>query len=124
MIFLHVIGSIHFAHWAVRSLTRKVLFASGVVMLMLVVSLVEAWLWSLTYRAVGAIEGAEKALYFSMVTFTTLGYGDVVLDESWRLLAAIQAALGIVIFGWSTAMVIGTIQRLLAIDEERQTRSS
>ena len=52
----------------------------------------------------------EDALYFSMVTFTTVGYGDVILDERWRLLAAFEAANGIIIFGLTTAVVVAVVQ--------------
>jgi len=61
---------------------------------------------------VGAIEQLESALYFSMVTFTTLGYGDVTLSTDWRLLASFEAANGIMMFGWSTTLVAAFIQRL------------
>ena len=45
-----------------------------------------------------------------MVTFTTLGYGDIVLDENWRLLASFEAATGIIMFGWTTAIVLASLQ--------------
>jgi hypothetical protein len=63
-------------------------------------------------RRVGAIEHVETALYFSMVTFTTLGYGDITLPSDWRLLSSFEAANGIIMFGWSTAFVAAFIQRL------------
>jgi voltage-gated potassium channel Kch len=59
---------------------------------------------------VGAISEVETALYFSTVTFTTLGYGDVVLDQRWRLVAAFKAVNGIIIFGLTTAAVIAVVQ--------------
>ena len=55
----------------------------------------------------------DAVLYFSMVTFTTLGYGDVTLDPSWRLLASFEAANGIVIFGWTTALIVAYVQRIV-----------
>ena len=67
--------------------------------------------------AVGAIQEVETALYFSTVTFTTLGYGDVTLDPEWRLLAAIQAANGTIMFGWTTAIVMAVIHRI-AVERE------
>jgi len=76
------------------------------------VSLFDALLWAIAYLEVGAIGDFESALYFSMVTFTTLGYGDVILGTEWRLLAAFEAANGIIIFGWSTALVVAYVQRL------------
>jgi voltage-gated potassium channel Kch len=56
------------------------------------------------------VPGFERALYFSIVTYTTLGYGDIVLDENWRLLSSFQAANGIIIFGWTTAVIIVAIR--------------
>ena len=47
-----------------------------------------------------------------MVTFTTLGYGDVLLDENWQLLASFEAANGMIMFGWTTAIIIAVVQRV------------
>ena len=85
---------------------------SGVVILMFLASVLEVLVWAITYLALNAIQGLEKALYFSMVTFTTLGYGEIVLDEQWRLLASFEAANGIIMFGWTTAIVIAAVQRI------------
>ena len=79
---------------------------------MFCVSLVEVLLWAAAYLALHAIEGFEKAVYFSMVTFTTLGYGEIVLDERWRLLASFEAANGIIMFGCTAAIVIASVQRV------------
>lgn len=84
----------------------------GVVLLMFLISVIEVLVWSVTYLWLGAIEGFEKATYFSMVTFTTLGYGEIVLDEQWRLLASFEAANGIIMFGWTTAIVLAAVQRV------------
>jgi hypothetical protein len=90
----------------------RVLRISGLVLGMFMVSVLDAVLWAYTYLAVGAIEGVEPALYFSMVTFTTLGYGDIALGDDWRLLASFEAANGIIMFGWTTALVVAYVQRL------------
>ena len=91
------------------------LYLVGVVVnSMFLVALLEIGVWAVTYLAVGAIGGFEKALYFSAVTFTTLGYGDIVLDEGWRLLAGFEAANGIIMFGWTTALVFAVVQWLYA----------
>jgi hypothetical protein len=58
------------------------------------------YFWALVYVALNAIEGVEQAFYFSMVTFTTLGYGDIVLSECWRLLASFESGIGIIMFGY------------------------
>ena len=85
---------------------------SGTVLIVFLVSLVEVLIWACTYLVLNAIEGLEKAVYFSMVTFTTLGYGDVLLDERWQLLASFEAANGIIMFGWTTAIILAVVQRV------------
>jgi hypothetical protein len=72
-VVLRVLPELHLRSHAAQSLATKVAVIAALVMLMLTVSLAEAWVWSLAYLAVGAIEGTEPALYFSIVTFTTLG---------------------------------------------------
>ena len=85
---------------------------SAAVLIMFFATLIEVTIWAIGYIALGAIETREEAVYFSMVTYTTLGYGDITLTEHWRLLSAIEAANGIIIFGWTTAVVIAVVQRL------------
>ena len=85
---------------------------------MFLVSVAEIFVWALAYLAAGAIEGIEKAFYFSVVTFTTLGYGDIVLGEGLRLLAGFEAANGIIMFGWTTALVFAVVQSLYSEKKE------
>jgi voltage-gated potassium channel Kch len=98
--------------WGLKPRMEITMLTAMLVVLMFGVSIVEAFFWAFTYVEVGAIAGLEQALYFSIVTFTTLGYGDVVLDESWRILASIEAANGIIMFGWTTALIFAFVQRL------------
>ena len=63
-----------------------------------------------------SLPNLETAFYFSMVTFTTLGYGDVVLTGNWRTLASIQAANGVIVFGWTTALIFVYIQQIYTKD--------
>ena len=85
---------------------------SGIVLLMFLASLIEVLVWAVVYLWLNAIQGVEQAFYFSMVTFTTLGYGDVVLDERWRLLSSFEAANGIIMFGWTTAIVMAVVHHV------------
>ena len=82
---------------------------AALVLMMFFATLIHASAWAATYVVVDAIQGFEEALYFSMVTFTTLGYGDITLTEHWRLLAAFEAANGSIMFGWTTAIVVAVI---------------
>lgn len=78
----------------------------------------EIWLYAVAYLAVGALGDFEAALYFSTTSFTTLGYGDVVLDARWRLLGAIEGANGLLLFGWSTAFLISVTGRMRALEHD------
>ena len=82
------------------------------VLILFFASILEATIWASTYYYFGAIDNFDKSLYFSIVTLTTLGYGDVTLLESWQLLSSFEAAIGIITFGWSTAIVMAGVQRL------------
>lgn len=76
---------------------------------------IEAWIWALLYLdnpLITTLPDLETAFYFPIVTFTALGYGDVVLTGQWRTLASVQAANGVVIFGWTTALIFYFIQRI------------
>jgi hypothetical protein len=79
------------------------------VIMMFFASLIEASIWAVTYVAIGALSSFEPALYFSIVTFTTLGYGDVTLHADWRLLASFEGANGTIMFGWTTAIIVALV---------------
>lgn len=83
---------------------------------MFFLSLVDIAVWAGAYLLVGTIDTIEMAFYFSTVTFTTLGYGDVVIDEQWRLMSAFEAANGIIIFGLPPAVVVAVVQRVYFTD--------
>jgi hypothetical protein len=83
---------------------------------LLLLHLAEAVVWALFFVLVGALPDLETAAYFSLTSYTTVGYGDVVLPEPWRLLGPLEAAVGILMLGWSTGVlvaVIGMIYRQL-----------
>ena len=83
---------------------------------LLALQMVEVVLWAVTYLMipqVGDLKTFEQAVYFSTVTFTTLGYGDLTLTGHWRLLSGMEAMNGILLIGWSTALLFAVVQRLL-----------
>jgi hypothetical protein len=93
----------------------KAILLSVLTVWMFLAIVLEAVLWALLYLfnpLITALPDLETAFYFSMVTFTTLGYGDVVLTGQWRMLASIQAANGVIIFGWTTALIFYFIQNI------------
>lgn len=72
------------------------------------------WLWALLYLALGCepLHSFSDALYFATVTYTTLGYGDIVLEAQYRMLGGIEAANGFLLFGWTTAFLFEIISQL------------
>jgi hypothetical protein len=54
----------------------------------------------------------ETSLYFSLKSYTTVGYGDVLLPTSWRLLGPIEAAVGVLMLGWSTSIIVAAVQSI------------
>lgn len=95
----------------------------GITILVVVLGLmaivtVEIWLYAMVYLGIGALPDFESALYFSTTSFTTIGYGDVVLDKRWRLLGAIEGANGLLLFGWSTAFLISVVARLRTLEHD------
>ena len=85
------------------------------VIVLVALHVLEIVLWAVAYRAMvpdSDLATFEQAMYFSFVTFTTLGYGDITLSESWRLLSGIEALNGILLVGWTTAMIFAVVQRI------------
>jgi len=78
-----------------------------------VAHLIEIALWAVLLVICGEFQEFGNAFYHSAVNYTTLGYGDLLLTPSWRLLGPLEAANGALMFGVSTAIVFAVIQRLL-----------
>jgi len=70
------------------------------------------WLWAAIFRLLDIFDTLETALYFSLVSFTTLGFGDITLTPSWRILSGITATNGLLLFGFSTAFLFEVITHL------------
>jgi hypothetical protein len=88
---------------------------TGTAVVLVVLHAVQIVLWSLAYLFLlpsTVLNTFEEATYFSFVTFTTLGYGDITLTGEWRIMSGIEALNGILLVGWSTAMVFTIVQRM------------
>lgn len=72
---------------------------------------VEIWIWAVLFLASGDIASFQDALYFSTVTFSTVGYGDITLSPQWRLLGALEAIDGFILIGWSIAYLVAASTR-------------
>ena len=80
--------------------------------LMIACHMVEITVWAVAYWWTRAMPGVQEALYFSAVTYTTTGYGDLVLPVEFRLVGGVEALTGILMCGWSTGFFFGVVSRM------------
>jgi hypothetical protein len=73
----------------------------------------EVIVWAGAYRIVGAAPVSSNLVYFAFVNYTTLGYGDVVPVTDWQLLGPMTAMNGVLLFGWSTAVIFEVLRRTM-----------
>ncbi|MEM6453555.1 MAG: potassium channel family protein [Acidobacteriota bacterium] len=90
---------------ALRVLVETALF-------LIALHVVEVLIWATAYAVVkpAGLASLEDAVYFSFTTFTTLGYGDVVIRDHWKLLTGIESLNGVLLIGWSTALLFAVIE--------------
>ena len=87
-----------------------VIVATGA--LLLAGHFMEAVVWAMTYGLVGAAPPGTDLLYFAFGNYTTLGYGDVIPVDRWRLLGPLTALNGIMLIGWSTAVILEVLRHI------------
>jgi hypothetical protein len=92
-----------------QDLGRLVLVAGWTV----TIHLVEIALWALLYVHGHGMPDIDSAIYFSAVTYTTVGYGDLVLPMEWRLVGGIEALTGILMCGWSTGFFFTIVNEMM-----------
>jgi len=88
----------------------------AVVMGLFVIHAVQVWVYAMAYWAIGAFQTFETALYFSTSSFTTVGYGEIYMEPPWRIVSAIQSAVGFLVLGWSTIFLISVLARLRSVE--------
>ena len=93
-------------------LVRTVALMAFSVFIIIGVHTGEAWVWAALYMYLQEFSSLDQALYFSVVTSTTLGYGDLTLSPKWQLLGTFEAMGGLILFGVSTAFLMEVMRRL------------
>lgn len=109
-ILIRVLRSHHRLMRAVRLMPLTLLLVASLGIF--AIHTIEIWLYAAVYIRIGAIAEFEQALYFSTVTYATIGYGDLLLPHAWRIFGAIEGATGIIMLGWSTAFLVSLLARL------------
>jgi hypothetical protein len=92
---------------------RLIAVMIATVIVLMFAHLAEVLVWSLIYAAVGAAPEGADLVYFAFVNYTTLGYGDVTPVERWHLIGPMTAMNGVLLFGWSTAVIFEVLRMTL-----------
>jgi ion channel len=90
-----------------------VVMMAATVSVLMAAHVVEVFVWALTYFVVGAVAPGNDLVYFAYVNYTTLGYGDVVPVKRWQFLGPMTAMNGVLLFGWSTAVIFEVLRKTL-----------
>ena len=106
---------------AVSGIRHVGLWLIGITFSLMLIHLVEISVWGLFYFWQGCLPDVETAFYFSGITYTTVGYGDIVLPKQWRLLAPIEALTATLLFGLSTGLFFTVVYRWIINWVQRQT---
>ncbi len=102
---------------ATNSPMRVVVRMALLVTFLLVVHLAEAGLWGAAYFFSGKFTEPSTAFYYSLSSYTTVGYGDVVLDHGSRVVGPIESVVGVLMMGWSTALIVNIVQKTHGFSE-------
>ncbi|MGF1491599.1 MAG: ion channel [Microcoleaceae cyanobacterium] len=81
-------------------------------------SLFQIGIWAAVFVLIGQFESYRTAFYHSAVNFATLGYGDMVMDDPWRMLGALEAISGVLMLGLSTATLSSVFGKLLQLHRQ------
>lgn len=74
---------------------------------------IEIWLYAALYCGIGAIETLRDAVYFSTITYASIGFSDAVVTPEWKLLGAIEGINGALLLGWSVAFFVTLMTRFM-----------
>ncbi len=110
---LHIVRREYLLGRAGTRFLRDLAIMATVTQLALVAHAVEIAVWAGILLLCGEFTGFASAFYHSAMNYTSLGYGDIVMSASWKLLGPLEAASGLLMFGVSTAMIFAVIQRLI-----------
>jgi hypothetical protein len=97
---------------------RLIVVMIAAVTVLMIAHLAEVLVWSLTYAIFGVAPDGADIVYFAFVNYTTLGYGDVTPVVRWHLLGPMTAMNGVLLFGWSTAVLFEVLRMTLLADGE------
>jgi hypothetical protein len=92
---------------------RRIAVMTATVSVLMVAHTAEVVVWSFAYAIVGVAPPGTDLIYFAFVNYTTLGYGDVTPVQRWHLLGPMTAMNGVLLFGWSTAVIFEVLRKTM-----------
>jgi hypothetical protein len=104
-----------------RSL-RLIAVMTATVSVLMVAHIAEVAVWTLAYAVVGVAPPGTDLFYFAFVNYTTLGYGDVTPLQRWELVGPMTAMNGVLLFGWSTAVIFAVLRAVMTSQTEEGLR--
>ena len=96
---------------------RGALYTITVVLWLFVLHGIEIWLYAALFYLLGAVPELREAVYFSSISYSSIGYGDASIDPEWKLLGAIEGINGAILLGWTVAFFVSVMGRLLPTAE-------
>ena len=121
-VLIHTCGMVILAEWLLKrravierraGITHLTLLLIAVFSVIVVLHLGEAAIWAFFYQQRGLFPDYESSLYFSLTSYSTVGYGDVLLPQRWRLLGCVEAITGVLLCGLSTAFIFVLVNALI-----------
>jgi len=100
---------------------RLMLVMMATVSVLMLAHLIEIGIWGMLYSAIGVVPPQDDAYYFAFVNYTTLGYGDILPAPYWRLLGPMAAMNGVLLFGWSTAVIFDVLRTISMAEPTKQS---
>jgi len=105
---------VRFGPWIVRTphAQKSMIVVLAMALWIQLAMVLAIWMWAVTFRVLGIFDAMEPAVYFAIVSFTTLGFGDILLPTEWRLLSGLAASNGLLYFGVFTAVLVEVMRRV------------
>ena len=131
-LLLHVVTIVVLADWLLdqRDKRKELIGTFGYMFLLIasftviiILHMVEICIWGVFYSAHSLFPDFETSIYFSITSYTTIGFGDVVLPRAWRMLGGIEGVTGVLLCGLSTAFVFAIVNAMVQMRVQRRTNS-
>jgi voltage-gated potassium channel len=130
---IHIVGLALLADWMIRhpvksqqhfSIKRYSMLLTVVFAIITLLHLMETLIWAAFYYRWGLVGDFEASWYFSLGSYTTIGYGDVVLPPGWRILGGLEGINGVLVCGLSTAFLFAIVNEMFELyGQHRATHS-